>query len=79
VKVFQKDQDQIWSVALSPNGRRVVAAGDALTVWDVFTGKQVGTLKKGAGVVTSVVFSPDGRRVVSGGQDRILRVWATSK
>jgi WD40 repeat protein len=61
----------------SPDGRRVVTAGDAdaAYVWDAATGERVSTLRGHRGRVTYVSFSPDGRRLVTAGADATARLW----
>src|SRR5439155_1518074 len=81
---------QIWfhrgpvnSVQWSPDGRRVITAGDDGTaqVWDILTGKPVTLPLRHAGKVTLAAFSPDGRRVVTASADHTARLWdaATGK
>ncbi|MCH7557029.1 MAG: serine/threonine protein kinase, partial [Planctomycetes bacterium] len=78
-------KDWIFSVALDPEGKRLVTAtrGGAIQLWDAMTGEQLITLSEGGGAwpddhsrsVNSVVFSPDGKRIVSGGTDSNVRIW----
>jgi WD40 repeat protein len=65
------------SAVFSPNGRRVVTASEDQTaqVWDVDSGKRVGTPMKHMGSVNSAVFSPNGRRVVTASEDQTAQVW----
>ena len=71
-----------YSVAFSPDGRRIVSgSGDqTLRVWGAESGEEMLTLKGHSGTVTSVAFSPDGRRIISGSHDQTIKVWdATSR
>ena len=56
------------SVALSPDGRRIVSGSEDKTVavWDLETGTRLHALTGHQDAVTSVAVSPDGRRIVSG-------------
>ena len=70
--------DPVLSVAVSPDGRRIVSGGDDKTVriWDAGTGQQVGAPLTGhTELVAGVAFSPDGRRIASGSWDKTVRIW----
>ncbi|WP_247370461.1 caspase family protein [Bradyrhizobium sp. CW10] len=73
--------EAIYSVAFSPDGRRVLLGTRYLELWDVATGQNQTWYVPGpsATVVHSVAFSPDGTRVVSGqdgpGQTTTLHMW----
>ena len=67
----------VHGAAFSPDGRRVVIAGQdaAVKIWDVRTGREMRTLRRGSGPVSSVAFSPDGQRFVTGSSDTTATVW----
>lgn len=68
----------VSSVGFSPDGQRLVSAGNAQTLqrWNAGTGQPIGPPMTGhTDVVTSVAFSPDGHRIVSGSWDYTLRLW----
>jgi WD40 repeat protein len=74
----------VTSVALSPDGRRIVTGSDDNTarVWRAsrMTRATTATVLKGhRGAVTSAAFSPDGRRVATGSEDRTVRIWDLSR
>ena len=59
----------VYSVAFSPDGKRIVSGSDDKTVrlWDADTGQPIGAPLTGhTDAVSSVAFSPDGTRIVSG-------------
>jgi WD40 repeat protein len=82
----------IESVAIDPDGTRIVAAeresgvgarrsdkktADAVSVWDARPSKPHLTLKGSTGLITDMTFSPDGTRIVTGGSDGTAKVWDT--
>jgi len=56
-----------WCVAMSPDGRRIVAGGMGKTakVWDAETGQMLLELEH-TNAVLSVAFSPDSKQIVAG-------------
>jgi len=72
-------QDGGNSVALSPDGKHVVAGGGdrAIRIFDVTTGKEL-LERTGAhrgDRVLNVSFSPDGKQIVSGDSSGEIKVW----
>ncbi len=73
-------QDHVQGIAVSPDGRSLVAGSQAgLSVWEVTSGKRIATLWNGP--VNYAVFSRDGRWLAAntGGQfaGETLKVWDT--
>jgi WD40 repeat protein len=67
----------VYSVAFSPDGRRLASASWDRTVklWDTRTGQEVLSLRGHPGPVSCVAFSPDGNRLASAGYDPTVKVW----
>ncbi|MDD2756326.1 MAG: DUF4365 domain-containing protein, partial [Methanothrix sp.] len=73
----------VWGVAVTPDDRTVISGSDdkTLKIWDLATGKCLGTLEGHAGPVWGVTVTPNGRTVISGSFDYTLKIWdmATGK
>ncbi|MBD2165554.1 caspase family protein [Calothrix membranacea FACHB-236] len=74
--VWQAQQEGVNSVNFSPDGQRIVSAGNNSTirVWDL-KGQLQRKFEGHLGPVNSLVFSPDGKQVISGGDDGTIRLW----
>jgi WD40 repeat protein/tRNA A-37 threonylcarbamoyl transferase component Bud32 len=77
----------IYSVALSPDGTRLVAAvgpfGDEapfdVKLWDVESEREILTLGRHPEEVVGVAFSPDGKRIASASAlnlDGVIKIWS---
>jgi serine/threonine protein kinase len=66
----------VEGVAVSPDGRHALSAGDDQMVryWDVAKKKEIRYFRHD-GPVFAVAFAPDGRRGLSAGRDKTARIW----
>jgi WD40 repeat protein len=77
IRILTGHEAPVNSVAVSPDGRRIVSGSQDRTVavWDVEVGTLIHKLSGHKDRVTSVAVSPDGRRIVSGSEDNSVAVW----
>jgi WD40 repeat protein len=59
----------VWSVAFTPNGRKIVSTSldGTARVWDLATGREIARFAGGEQCTYDAAISPDGARVLSGG------------
>jgi WD40 repeat protein len=81
VLVLGEHTEEVWAVAVTPDGTRAVSAFFDMTlrVWDLATGKALATLGGHTAAVWAVAVTPDGTRAVSAFFDMTLRVWDLSR
>ena len=77
IKTFRGHSDEINSIDISPDGKRIASVSDDETVkiWDTATGSEVMILRGHNEKIRCVAFSPEGKRLVSGSQDGIIKIW----
>jgi WD40 repeat protein len=70
-------QSNVWSVALSADGSRLVTSGynGEVIVWNVAEGTPIATLEKHKGWCRSVAFAPDSKHFATAGEDGTVVVW----
>ena len=68
------------SIAVSPDGRRLIAGGNSniIPLWDLRSGRRITTVGTDRGAIRSVAFSPDGRSIIACGESHAVRIWETT-
>jgi WD40 repeat protein len=76
VRKFEGHKGRVLSVAVSPDGRRVLTGGDtSLILRDAQTGKLLRRFEGHSALLTRVSFLPDGERALSSSFDKTIRLW----
>jgi WD40 repeat protein len=73
-------EHSVTAIAFSPNGKTLASASwdQTARLWDVATGKLLGTLKGHNKPVLSLAFSPDGKTLATGSLDFTIVLWSPS-
>ncbi|MBU6335628.1 MAG: hypothetical protein KGS47_14675 [Chloroflexi bacterium] len=75
--VLEQHQMGVFSIALAPDGQRLVSASDQegrVLLWSTADDSIVGSALVGQGLITGIVFSPDSRAVVLTGYNGVLQL-----
>jgi WD40 repeat protein len=72
-------EDQIYCLAFSPDGRALALAGREIHLLELATGKERCRLKGHKSTIWSLAFSPDGRLLASGSADTTILLWDLSR
>jgi serine/threonine protein kinase len=74
---YRGHSNWVYSVAWSPNGKRIASASydGTVQVWDALTGGHVFTYQGHTSAVNAAVWSPDDKRIASASSDGSVQVW----
>jgi WD40 repeat protein len=74
IKTFEKHGP--FSLAISPDGSTLAAGHwDTVSLWNMFTGQKLGTLRGFGRYVDSVSFRADGKLLAAGTDTGLLQIW----
>lgn len=73
IQLPMQSQWRVAAAAISPDGSRIVTAGDFVRLWDAHTGRSIVDLPYRE--VHAIAFSPDGERFVTGSNAETALVW----
>ena len=75
-QALQRFSGPSGALAVSPNEKQVVSAGEGVVVWNIESGLPLLTLSNGdQDDYRSVDWSPDNRRIAAGSDDGTVRIW----
>jgi len=68
----------LTSVAISPNGERIVSVGNdkLVKVWDLKTGKNVHSYAGHIEPILAVTITPNGKAIATGCRNDVIKIWA---
>ncbi len=77
VNKFEGHTDDVYTAALSPDGRYLFSGGfdKTIRIWDVASGQCLQVVRAHTESVSRICITPDGRRLISGSRDNSLRIW----
>ncbi|MGB3404876.1 MAG: WD40 repeat domain-containing protein [Microcoleaceae cyanobacterium] len=77
-KTIQTDQEQIYSLAISPDNQFLISGGveSSVQLYALKTGGHEGTLDGHVNSVTALTVSPDGKWIISGSLDKTIKIWS---
>jgi len=79
IEAGKADRSGFSTARFEPGGRRIVTTAllsKEVRIWDVATGRQVGSLTDQQGYVVDAVPLPDGAHILTGSNDGTVRLWA---
>jgi len=85
LKKLEGHTESIYSVAFSPDGRKIITSdyNGTVRIWETESGKELQQLRWHeskntnffSNTVFSAVFSPDGKKIATASADKTVRIW----
>jgi WD40 repeat protein len=81
ITTFAGSMDYVRSIAFSPDGKELAAAGGApqlfgeIRIWDVQSHQLLKTMRGHKDCIYSIAWSPDGKLIASASYDRMVKLW----
>jgi WD40 repeat protein len=78
IRTLEGHDNQIWALAISPDGSRIASGGldETIRIWETASGKLLTTISGHVGSVKQISFSWDGRVIAAGGfGSAMIGVW----
>jgi WD40 repeat protein/tRNA A-37 threonylcarbamoyl transferase component Bud32 len=76
VRKLPPHQGDIWALALSPDGTRLLTSSfNQIRLWDFASGEMLKEFTGHESKIWTLAFTPDGKRFASAGEDPGIRVW----
>lgn len=66
---------RFYSIAYSPDGKKIASSGMGSYIWDRETGQKKYMLSNDTGWVSSIAYSKDGSKIVTASFDSSIQVW----
>ena len=79
-RIFNTRTDAVWDVAFSPDGKSIVTGSHDpndhnYKIWDLETGRQIGSLAGDTAFSSSISYSNDGNFILTSNVDGSVRIW----
>jgi RNA polymerase sigma factor (sigma-70 family) len=70
--------DTTFGLVFSADGKRLAAGRKKIMLWDIPTGKPLGSVGGHTAEVLTAAYLPDGKTILTAGSDRIVSIWESA-